>query len=97
MPNSIIGGSMPAKKVEKLKTDELLGKTKSSLEAKSYYFTSHALQRSKQRRNISELEVIKILKSESKYHEAKKDSFSKDHKAWNYSIRGKSIDSEDIC
>ena len=62
----------------------------------NYYFTHHAKKRSRQRRKVSEFEVIKILESESKYHESKKDIFNEKFQEWNYAIRGKSIDEEDI-
>ena len=81
---------------EKKKTDELLNAIEGALENKSYYFTSHALERSQERRNVSEFQVLKLLRSKSKYHEPKKDSFNEDFQSWNYSIRGKSVDAEDI-
>lgn len=90
---------MPKKtkgKPTKKKTDELLSAIESALESKSYYFTTHALERSRERRNVSELQVIRLLRSKSKYHEPKKDKFSDDFESWNYSIRGKSADGDNI-
>ncbi len=90
---------MPKKtkeKPEKKKTHELLIAIEEAIENKCYYFTPHALVRSEERKNVSALQVLKILKSASKYHEPKKDSFQESFQDWNYSIRGKSVDAEDI-
>lgn len=81
---------------EKKKTDELLIAIDEALKNKNYYFTRHALERSKERKNVSEYQILRILKSTSKYHEANKDGFHESSQDWNYSIRGKSVDSEDI-
>ena len=81
---------------EKKTTDELLSAIKETVESKNYYFTDHALERGRQRRNVSEFQVIRLLKSSSKYHEKRKDSFNEGFEVWNYSIRGKSVDAEDI-
>lgn len=81
---------------EKKKTDELLIAIDEALKNKNYYFSPHALVRSEERKNVSVLQVLKILKSTSKYHEPKKDSFQESFQDWNYSIRGKSVDAEDI-
>ena len=89
--------NMPGeRRPQKKTTDELFNAIENALENKNYYFTSHALKRSKERKNLSEFQVIKILSSQSKYHEPKKDSFNEDFNTWNYSIRGRSIDSENI-
>ena len=81
---------------EKRTTEKLFEAIKEAIEGKNYSFTYHALERSQQRRNVSDFQVIRLLKSKSKYHEKKKDSFSDEFSSWNYAIRGKSIDSEDI-
>ena len=84
------------RKPQKRKTSELFSAIESALGSGNYYFTAHALKRSRERRNVSEFQVIRILQSQSKYHEPKGDSFNQGFNTWNYSIRGKSIDLEDI-
>ena len=81
---------------QKKKTEELFKDIALALKSGNYYFTHHAKKRTKQRVNVSELQVIRILRSKSKYHESQKDRFNEEKQAWNYSIRGKSVDSEDI-
>ena len=83
-------------KPEKKLSNELFEAIAAALKSKNYYFTDHALKRSKQRKNVSEFQIIELLESRSKYHESKKDSFDENFRNWNYSIRGKSIDAEDI-
>ena len=61
-----------------------------------YYFTIHGIKRSEQRRNVEEIQVINILRSKIKYHERRKDTYSEKFKTWNYAIRGKSVDDENI-
>ena len=81
---------------DKKTTKELFRGIREALETGNYYFTHHAKKRTKQRVNVNELQVIRILKGKSKYHEAQKDRFNEKMQTWNYSIRGNSVDSEDI-
>lgn len=80
----------------KKSTEDLFDSIECSLDNADYYFTGHGRQRSRQRKGVSEQQVIKILRSPDKYHEKRKDKFDKQHNSWNYSIRGKSVDGEDI-
>lgn len=82
-------------KIQKKSTRELFEAIERALNEKTYYFTAHALNRS-QERSVSEFQVILILRSKTKYHESKKDSFNNAFKAWNYSIRGETVDYERI-
>lgn len=81
---------------QKLATEELFKEIKKSLRSAKYFFTEHAEKRSKNRKNVNQLQVIKILKSEAKFHEKKKDKIDEIHNEWNYSIRGRTIDSEEV-
>ena len=59
-------------------------------------FTEHAEQRSKQRKNVNDLQVLNILKSKTKKHNAVKDHYIEGHTDWNYHITGKNIHDEKI-
>jgi hypothetical protein len=59
----------------------------------NYYDTRHATDR-KNERSITRLEVIQILTKG--HHEKKKDEFKSEFNAWNYAIRGKTLDSRDL-
>lgn len=91
---------MLAKKVavkpKKKTTAELFEAIKHSLENNEYYFSDHGNVRSKTRKNVNDLEVIKILEGDDKWHESAKDKYEKDHKDWNYHIRGRNSDEDKI-
>lgn len=89
------GAAMVLKRTHKKTTNELFLAINNAMERKRYFFTSHAFERLRDR-NISELTVIKILKSKFKYHEVRKDSYIQSFRSWNYSIVGISPDNEDI-
>ena len=80
----------------KKKTAELLMAISTAIASKSYYFTKHADLRARTRRNVSPFEILRILKSDSKYHEVKKDRFNEEFYTWNYSIRGETLDAESV-
>lgn len=54
-----------------------------------YRDTRHAFQR-QVKRDITRSEVLHVLRTG--FHEARKDKFDTAHEAWNYSIRGKTVD-----
>lgn len=91
---------MLAKKVAvkpvKKTTVELFEAIKHSLENGEYYFSDHGDVRSKTRKNVNDLEVVKILEGDDKWHEAGKDKYVKGHKDWNYHIRGRNSDEDQI-
>lgn len=62
----------------------------------NYYFSEHGYDRSKTRKKVNDLEVIKILKGNEKWHEAKKDKYESGNSDWNYHIRGKNTDGDKI-
>ena len=53
----------------------------------------HALER-KHQRGISVNDIIYVLMNG--WHESKKDEYRKDLSTWNYAIKGKTIDKEDM-
>jgi hypothetical protein len=55
--------------------------------------TSHAIVR-KRERKISLPDILYVLKTG--FHEKQKDSYQDKFKAWNYAIRGKTIDDREI-
>lgn len=85
-----------AVKPVKKTTAELFEAIKFSLENGEYYFSDHGDLRSKTRKNVNDLEVVKILEGNDKWHEAAKDKYEKGHKDWNYHIRGRNSDEDQI-
>lgn len=83
-------------KPQKKSSEELFLTIQNAIESNKYYFTGHAMIRSRQRLNVDRFIVIKILKGKAKYHEPKKDFFSSEFNSWNYSIRGKTIDNDNV-
>ncbi len=63
------------------------------LAAGAYRDTRHAAER-KAERDITMAEVIEAI--EGGWHEAPKDDFRPEFKAWNYSLRGKTLDDRDL-
>lgn len=87
---------MGPKKPVKKTTAELFEAIDEALENIDYYFSDHGEKRSKSRRKVGDLEVIKILKSDERRHEAAKDKYEERNADWNYHIRGKNCDDERI-
>lgn len=71
------------------KDEHVLEKIRSKAVLGDYIPVEHAKQRLDQR-EVSDPEVRYILTTG--YHEAKKDEYKEEHHAWNYSIRGKTVD-----
>lgn len=63
------------------------------LKSGKYRFTNHALIR-KNERSIPIPDILHVL--QTGFHEKIKDQWDETYKAWNYSIRGKTIDGEDL-
>lgn len=76
-----------------LKIINVLKRAEECIEANRYFDTSHALLRKRQRR-ISLTDVLYVLRHG--YHEKRKDQYKPEHKDWNYSIRGLTLDGRDI-
>jgi Domain of unknown function (DUF4258) len=63
------------------------------LDAGRYLDTRHANERQAERMIIRS-EVIYVLRNG--YHEKRKDKFETQYQAWNYAIRGKTIDKREL-
>lgn len=63
------------------------------IEEGRYLDTRHAQERQSERK-MNRLEVLYVLKNG--HHEKKKDKFDVVHQAWNYAIRGKTIDKREL-
>ena len=75
------------------KHDDVVRLVQSCVTSGNFTDTTHAEQRKGQRK-ITRLEIVSVL--ESGYHEKKKDEFKPEHNAWNYAIRGKTLDKREL-
>jgi len=51
---------------------------------------------SDQRKNVNDLQIINILKSKTKKHEAARDYYQEGFADWNYHLTGKTLDNEKV-
>ena len=58
-----------------------------------YLDTRHATDRQYERK-VNRPEILYVLKHG--YHEKKKDKFDEYYQAWNYSVRGKTVDRREL-
>ena len=84
--------SKPKKKTK----PELFKSIETAIETGNYIFTEHGEFRSKQRKNVNDLQIINILKSKTKKHEAAKDYYQEGFADWNYHLTGKTLDNEKV-
>jgi hypothetical protein len=75
------------------KMDRLMEKVAECLDAGRYLDTRHALERQYER-EITRPEVFYVLRHG--YHEKRKDKFEDSYQAWNYAVRGKTIDKREL-
>jgi hypothetical protein len=75
------------------KHNHLIKTIRYCVEEGAYWDTRHAMTRQVER-SIARLEILYVLKHG--YHEPAKDRYDKTYKAWNYSMRGKTIDGEEL-
>ena len=75
------------------KESEILLVARQATDRKLYRHSEHALLRHSQR-NIRLDNVIHVLKTG--YREPKKDVYDENFKTWKYSIRGNSLEDEDL-
>ena len=64
-----------------------------ALDSGRYRDVVHAQDRQRERW-ITRPEYTYVLRNG--YHEAKKDEFKEEHTAWNYAIRGRTVDQRDL-
>lgn len=82
-----------AKRKRLEKHDNLLALTRECIRSGKYVVTKHTLDRCKER-NISFLEIIDVLNKGK--HEKSKDKFNEIFHAWDYSIRGKTVEDREL-
>lgn len=75
------------RRLEKL--PNLLDEIRSRIEAGRFLDTVHSAERQSER-SLTRQEILYVLKNG--FHEPKKDRFDERYKAWNYAIRGKTVD-----
>ena len=75
------------------KIQNLLNAVKSSIESGRYFDTRHATDRQSER-SIRRTEILYVLKNGR--HEKSKDQYQERYRAWNYAIRGRTIDKRDV-
>lgn len=84
------------KKPNKKSTEELFGAIETAVKNAEYYFTDHGEMRSATRRKVTDQEVIRILEKKDKWHEKTKDKYVDGAADWNYHIRGKNTDGDNV-
>ncbi len=75
------------------KHPDLMNAIKACLDAGQYLDTRHAGERG-QERQITRPEVLFVLRNG--FHEGKKDEFKELYQAWNYAVRGRTIDRREL-
>jgi hypothetical protein len=75
------------------KRPNVLLDARARLASGAYRDTRHAFER-KRERALSLLELRQAI--HGGYHEAQKDTYKPEHKAWNYAIRGRTLDERDV-
>ncbi len=73
--------------------EKLLDKIREFIRKEKYRFTAHAIERRVQRA-ISVQDTRYVLTHG--FHEKSKTTFDERNKAWNYAIRGKTLDNKDL-
>ncbi len=84
---------MSKKRQRQAKHENVLELVQQHVEAGTYLDTRHATQR-KQERNIALPEMLFVLRGG--FHEKRKDKFDELHNAWNYAVRGKTVDNRPL-
>ena len=79
--------------LKKDKIPDLLVRVQRCIEQGLYLDTRHATDRQSERK-ISRPEILYVLKNGR--HEKNKDQYQERYKAWNYAIRGKTVDKRDV-
>lgn len=75
------------------KKTNLLGTVHHCLDENRYHYTRHVLERQRER-GIIRPEILYVLRGG--FHESRKDFFDESFQAWNYAIRGKTVDLRDL-
>lgn len=80
-------------KSDRAKIKDLMPKLWQCLKDGNYRDTRHVLDRKRQR-NLTREEVLRVL--QNGHHEKRKDKYDEQYHAWNYAVRGKTIDRRDL-
>ena len=75
------------------KISNLLEAIQKCIEDGRYLDTRHASHRQAER-DITRPEILRVLRTG--FHEKKKDQFDGVYKAWNYAVRGKTLDARSL-
>jgi hypothetical protein len=75
------------------KIENLLDRIVDSVESGNYRFSNHARQRMA-KRGVDPPEVRYVLRTG--WHEARKDQWQEAYEAWNYAIRGSTVDDREV-
>lgn len=75
------------------KLPDLISAVRTCIEEGRYLDTRHATERQEERR-ITRPEVLYVLKRG--HHEKKRDRFDDFHRAWNYAMRGRTVDRREL-
>ena len=75
------------------KIANLLDEIADSVDAGDYRFSNHARQRMAER-GVDPPEVRHVLRTG--WHEARKDQWQEAYQAWNYAIRGSTVDNREV-
>lgn len=76
-----------------MKEENLLQKIKKYIDSGNYIITKHAVKR-RDERSVLGVDIMYVL--QNGFHEEDKTSFSTKYQAWNYAIRGKTVDGIDL-
>lgn len=79
--------------VKREKIQDLLAKVRTCIDTDNYRFSDHGYER-KIERYAALPDIIEVLRNG--YHEKQKDEWKPEFNAWNYAIRGKAIDGDDL-
>lgn len=82
---------LPSKRPKKI--ENLLERIRNCINSGAYRDTFHSIERNAER-NITLPEIIHVLRTGR--HEKSKDHFEEAFNAWNYAIRGKTIDEMEL-
>ncbi|MBF8262821.1 MAG: hypothetical protein HW387_486 [Parachlamydiales bacterium] len=73
--------------------ENLLEKIRDHVESRKYRVTEHAISRQKLR-SLKLPDIMEVLRNG--FHEKEKTLFNNKFQTWNYAIRGKAVDGEDV-
>lgn len=88
-----MAGKKSKKSSRPAKHPDVLALVREGLSKERYRDTRHASDR-KGERHITIVEIKEAVRAG--YHEKAKDEFKPEHLAWNYSVRGKTLDDREL-